>query len=338
MADQYDGAPGSEGGEIPAAPAPEPADVDISISNTGQRVRAILVALIAVGAAIAAFVWWSGRTAAKEAHEKAREDFRTAHTMGYKDFWTMSQVDVKALKSNQDFEIKVKQIISEDPVRYGNYVKEKCLPILDKALPEYKGITVPSEYADKMSAVAKAAEGLRTSWAEFSDELLKFEDFFKVSKKKLLDKTANDWLGAQQSNDEKYTANAFKYYKLLECVLPDKKIEEIDTIDINMTVKNSCAKAAAKAGWFRRVAYECLPKLAEKNGEPTEAFEAVIKKSRGAERMDHASKFGIEDCLKASRDYVESEIIEEIALAWATYVKAQNELLTAINSELEQFK
>ncbi|MCP4674723.1 MAG: hypothetical protein GY854_04250 [Deltaproteobacteria bacterium] len=331
MSDQIEEVPGSGGG-VPQAPIP--ADDDISISNTGQRVRAILVAIIALGAAGGALFWWTDQNAKIEAHEKARADFQKAHTMGYVDFWTMTQVDIKALKSNQDFETKMKQIISEDPVRYANYIKEKALPIIDKALPEYKGISVPSEYADKMAAMAKAAEGLHGAWDHFADELLKFEVFFKS--KKNLDKAANAWLGAQQYKDDKYTANAFKYFTLLGCILPDQKIEEMETMDINVTVKNSCAKADAKTPWFRRVAYDCLPKLLEKPGEPNDAFAAALEKARGSEMMDHASKFGIEDCLKASRDYLESDIIEEVAKAWANYVVAQNELLKTIDAKLKK--
>ncbi len=333
MSDQMDEFPGAEGG-VPQSPVP--VDDDISISNTGQRIRAILVAIVAVGAAGGALFWWNSQNAKIEAHEKARADFQKAHTMGYVDFWTMTQVDIKTLKSNQDFETKMKQIISEEPVRYANYIKEKALPIINKALPEYQAISVPSEYVDKMAAVSKAAEGLHGAWDHFADELLKFEIYFKS--KKSLDKVANDWLGAQQYKDDKYTANAVKYFALLSCVLPDQKIEDIDTMDINVTVKNSCAKADAKTPWFRRVAYDCLPKLLEKPGEPDDAFKATLEKSRGSERMDHASKFGIEDCLKASRDYLESDIIEKVAKAWADYVVAQNELLKTIDANLKELR
>jgi hypothetical protein len=334
--DQFDEVPGNEGGEDQAAPTADHIDEDIKIHHTGQRVMAIIVALLAVGGAIAAIMWWQGQKAAVESHEKVKAEFSRVHTKGYTDFWIATQVDVKEMKTNEDFELKLKAMISEDPVRYGTYIKEKALPVIDAALPEYKAITVPAAYADKMEAMVKAAEGLREAWSGFSDELLKFEDYYKG--KKLLDKCGNAWLGAQQSKDEKYQAKAYKYFKLLGCVLPDQKVEELDTTDINLTIKDSCAKADVKTAWFRRVAYECLPRLAEEAGEPDEAYEAALKKSRGAERMDHASKFGIEDCLKSSRDFLESDIIQAVALAWASYVKAQNELLAAIKAELEKLR
>ncbi|MCP4606759.1 MAG: hypothetical protein GY847_40675 [Proteobacteria bacterium] len=332
--DQPDEFSEQEAGGIPQAQAQAFDDVDIKVSNTGQRIRAILVALVAVVAAGTAIYWWSSKTAAIEGHEKARIDFQRVHTAGYVDFWTMTQIDLKLLKSNQDFEIKMKQIMKDGPVRYSKYVKEKCLPIIDGALPKYKSVTVPSEYADKMDAVSTAAEGLRNAWAGFSDELLKFEGYFKG--KKSLDKTSSAWLGAQQSDDDKYTLDAFKYFKLLGCVLPDKKIEELDTSEINNVINESCRKD--KAAWFRRVAYDCVPKLLENAGNPSEAYATTLEKSRESERMDHASKFGIEDCLKKSRDSMESEMIEGVALAWANYVKAQNSLLSTIDSKLKELR
>ncbi len=332
--DQFGGVPGPEGGSIPEAPVPEPADVDIKISNTGQRMRAILVVVIAVVAVIVAIVWYSGQKAEIERHEKARADFQKAHTAGYVDFWSKSQVDIKLLKSNRDFDLKMKQIISDGPVAYANYVKEKCLPILDKTLPEYKSVTVPSEYADKMTAVTKATEQMRDAWSAFSDELLKFEDYYKG--KKLIDKAANAWFGAQQSSDDKYKLDAFKYFKLLECVLPNKKIQEIKITDLNYTVAESCR--TDKAAWFRRVAYECVPNLVGKGEEPNEAFAKAIEASHGEDRMDHSSKFGIEDCLKSTRGELEGEIIETLAVAWADYIKAQNALLSIIDEKLKELR
>ena len=332
--DQIGGVPGPEGGDMQAATAPEPGDVDIRISNTGQRVRAIAVVVIAVIAIVVVVVWYSGQKAEIERHEQARVDFQKAHTAGYLDFWSKTQVDIKTLKSNMDFELKMKQILSDGPVAYANYVKEKCLPILDQALPTYKSVTVPTEYADKMSAVTKATEQMRDAWNSFSDELLKFEKYFKG--KKMLDKTANAWFGAQQSNSEKYKLDGFKYFRLLECVMPGKKIEEIKTTDLNYTVLESCR--TDKAGWFRRVAYECLPGLLAKAEEPNDAFATALEGSRGEERMDHSSKFGIEDCLKSTRGELESEIIEKLAVAWADYVKAQNALLGEIDGRLKALR
>jgi len=308
-------------------------DEDTKITNTGQRIRAIVVAVVAIAAAIGAVVWWNMQKAEAQRHADARAAFQKAH-VGYTDFWKKADIDIKGFKSNRDFELRMKQILTDDPVRYARFTKEESLPILDKALPAYKSITVPQDYAEQMDGMVKAVENLRGAWNDFADELLKFDLFFKG--KKELNKAADAWLGAQQSNDPKYQTKAFKYFKLLGCVLPDKEISEIETTELNSVVQNSCVKD--KSAWFRRIAYECLPTLLEKAGKPNEGFAKTIKASRGAERMDHSSKFGIEDCLKSTRGSMEEEMIESIALAWAGYVKAQNELLNAIDAKIKEFK
>jgi hypothetical protein len=308
----------------------------VMISNTGQRVWAILVAVVAVIAAAVAITWYVGRQNEIASHKKAKEGFQKAHNMGYVDFWTKTRVDIKELKSNEEFELKMKQLISGDPVKYGKYIKEQCLPLIDRALPEYKAVEVPGAYADKMNAVTKAAEKIRESWNSFADELLKFEGLFKGKEK--LDKTADAWFGAQQSDNDKYKIDAFKYFKLLECVLPDQKIEEISVLDINGAIRDSCIGSDKRAAWFRRVGYECIPGLLEDAGEPNDSFAATIAASRKEDRMDSSSKFAVEDCLDSSRDWLESELIEPLALSWAGYVKAQNDLLDAIKAKVEKLK
>lgn len=312
---------------------PDPLE-DVKISNTAQRVRAILVVVIVVIAAGAFFFWYSNRQKEIARHDAVKAEFQKAHVAGYSDFWVKAKVDIKGFKNNMEFETRMKQITTDDPVRYAKYLKEECLPIIDTALPKYKAIAVPLGYADKMDGVIKAFVELRESWSSLANDLQKYEMYFKG--KAQLDPVANAWLGAQQSNAEKHKANAYKYYRLLGCVLPDKKISELETTEINNAIQESCR--TDKTDWFRRVAFECLPNLLEKSGDPEAEFDVALKKSRKAERMDHNSKFGIEDCLETTRDDVESAIIERVAKAWAGYVSAQNSLLSAIDSALKELR
>ena len=77
--DLDDGAPGTE---EEAAPAPLPADdVDVKISNTGQRVRAILVAIIAVVAAVAAIYWYTQKQQEIQRHEDVKAAFAVAFAL-----------------------------------------------------------------------------------------------------------------------------------------------------------------------------------------------------------------------------------------------------------------
>jgi hypothetical protein len=334
--DQFDGTPGDDNQEE-QAPAPAPGDDDINISNTGQRVRAILVLLVVLAAGGGFFYWYSNHQKEIAVYEDARTAFQEAHNLVYVAFWKKTQVDIKKMKSNEDFELRMKQFISsDDPMGYSEHLKTEALKVIKDGLPKYKNITVPTGYSDKMDAITKSIVELRDAWSSFADELAKLGPYFKNKKK--LNNVANSWLGSQQSKDEKHLEDSIRYFKLLQCILPGKKIDEIETADINWTIKDSCSKAAEKANWYRRVAYDCFPKIGDDPGEPSESYTATIAKAREAETMDHASKFGIEDCLKSSRDFIDTEMTEKIAVAWANYVKAQNDFLDSIDSKLEEIR
>lgn len=322
-------------GGMPVSPVGGGEDIqDVKITNTGQRVRAIAVVVLALAAAAGYFYWYSQKQAEIARYEQARTDFQTAHAKGYTSFWDDAQVNVKEMKTNEDFALRIKQIISEQAVGYANHLKESSIPILDKALPDYKGINVPSEFVEKTNAVTKSYEALRESWNGFADELLRLDKYYTAKKK--LEKVANAWLGAQQSGEEKYFKEAYSYYVLMECVLSGKNLGEIELAEINNTIQDSCLNNRSE--WFARVAFDCMPKLLESQGDPNEAFTALLEKAKGAEKVDFSSKFGIEDCLKTCRTKFDNGIIEKLAVAWAGYVKSQNDFLAAMDTKLKEIR
>ena len=129
---------------------------------------------------------------------------------------------------------------------------------------------------------------------------------------------------------------------MLRCIFgKDKKWKDFqsnDEYEVSMEteVMNTCAKAAEKAEWFRRVAFECVPKLLSGPGESDADFEAAVAAFK--EVNDTTSKMGIDTCLKKSRSYFESEAIGKLGRPWAEYVKAQNALLDAVDANLEKLK
>jgi hypothetical protein len=130
--------------------------------------------------------------------------------------------------------------------------------------------------------------------------------------------------------------DAVKYFKVLQCIFKDQKIPELDYESMESEVTATCAAAAAKPEWFRRVAFECLEILTGTAGAPDDAFNAAIKASEKA--FDTTSKFGIDTCLKKSREYFESEEFVKLAVPWMEYIKAQNELLAAIDSKIKSLQ
>ncbi len=334
-------------GEVSLGDAPPVAsagldDPELKVSNTGAKVGAIVVVLIIVAAVVGVLVYLQGKQAEVEKHEAVKAAFRDAHVKGYTEFWKKVQVDVKGMKSNAEFEARMRQVTSA-PVAYAKHVKENALPIIDNAMPDYKGMIAkaPKEYHEQINALIAAMEDLRKQWNDFAGEYVKFEDYARAHKK--LETASSHWLGWQQKpGTEKWKYNAIKYVRMLRCIIGKSKswkdFASDDEYEISMEteVMNTCAKAAEKPEWFRRVAFECLPKLLSGPGEADEDFEAAVAAFK--EVNDETSKLGIETCLKKSRPYFESEVIGKLGKPWAEYVKAQNALLDAVDANLEKLK
>lgn len=324
---------GSPDGQVPLPTS----DAEVSISNTGQRTVAIIVVLILLGGLGAGLYWWMGKQEQIARHEAVRAAFDNAHRVGYVAFWSKSQIDVKAMKTNADFEMRMHRILSDNPVRYSKHLEAQAISVLEKALPEYKKIEAPSEYADKVAGVAQAVESMHDSWKAFASEIGRYKLYLEAKSK--LSEHGDQWFGAQQSNDAKYTAKAQRYFAMLRCVMKDKNIAEIVPNEVSSAIQDSCLND--KQGWFRRAAFECLPSLL---ADPSEADKAeytttlaAFRKS-GAERLDHNSVFGIESCLDDGRSALEAELIESLAKTWHDYVVAQNALLDSIETKLKELR
>jgi hypothetical protein len=343
--DNQDGAAGGGIPEAPAGPPPTSGGTDVKISNTGQRVRAILVVLIVI--AIAAVVLWLYHSKQQEVerYEKLRADFSEVHNTGYSAFWKESQVDIKEMKTNQDFEARLKEILGATAVAYSKHMQENALPILAKALPKYAEITAPNEVADKAAAktyadlvkdVSDAAAGLHEAWNGFADEVAKYETFLEARKK--LDKAGNSWLGAQgDPENEKFKKPAIQYVALVKCILADKGVVfEIEPQALSGKLEETCD--VELPAWWRRVTDECMPKLLDKTLQADAVYTQTLEVYGKAELPDTKSVFGIKACIDRARDGFESEIIENIAKAWATYVKAQNSLLSAVDTKLDELR
>jgi hypothetical protein len=327
--------------DVPSGNAPMPTDLssaddDIAVSNTGSKVAAIVVVVIIIAAVVGVLVFLQRKQGEVEKHEAVKAAFQAAHNKGYVEFWKKVQVDVKGMKSNTEFEARLRQVTS-DPVRYAKHIKENGLPIIDNAIADYKAISAnaPKEYDEYVKALVTAMEDLRKEWAAFASEYVKFEDFAKANEK--LETASSHWLGWQQNpGSEKWKYNAVKYVRVLRCIFgPQKQWKDFEyTMETEVT--NTCAKAAEKPEWFRRVAFECLPKLLGGPAEADADFEAAVAAFK--ESNDTTSKLGIDTCLKKSRPDFESEAIGKLGKPWAEYVKAQNSLLEAIDTNLEKLK
>ncbi len=318
---------GTEGPGMPEAPVGD----DVRISNTGQRIRAILVLLIALGAGGAAFWWWQGESAKKEAYQKVLDDLTGAHNAGWVAFWKETKIPVEELKNNEAFALRVKEIIASTPVAWGKHVQEKALPVLEASLEKYSSMTAPGEIGPLAEDVAKAAKNLHGAWKAFAAEIAGYEEFLAANK--ALEPSGNAWLGAQQEpENDKFKVKAINYTKFAQCILADSAdMAAIVPQDLGGKLEDSCA--TDRPAWFRRVKADCMPKLNEKSPKADDAYAKILEAYGKAEMPDTKSVFGILTCLRETRELAEGELIESIALPWAEYLKAKNALIQAVKEK-----
>lgn len=311
-----------------------PAGDDVKFSNTGQRVIAILVVLIVIGAAGAAIWWWQGETSKKERYQSVMDDLTLAHRGGWTAFWKETRIPIDELKNNEEFNLRVREIVSTTPVAYGKHIQEKALPVLEKSLERFNALTAaPGELGPMGEEVEKSIRQLLDVWKAFAAEFSGYEDF--ITANKTLESAGGGWLGAQQDPDnEKFRTRAINYTRLIQCILADSAdMADIEPVELGDKIEDTCA--TNRADWFRRVKADCMPMLNEKNPQPDETYNRVLQAYRKAEMLDHKSVFGIVNCIRDCRQAAEGELIEAIAVPWFEYLKTRNALHQALREKLK---
>ena len=346
MNDQFNEDPtqnSPETDEQPTAPQTEAsvtADVgdDIDISNKGQRMVALLVVIVLVAAGIGGFIFFSSKQSKIDALDQLKSDFATEHNAGYEEFWKAARLDLDVMKTNVDFEAKITEYLSVSSIAYNRHLKEKAIPILEGALPKYRGLEAAGIMIPELKANFRALEKLLETWNSFTNEVAMYESYLDNRSK--LTEMSEQWAGAQsQPKEEKFRPGAAKYLKTMNCILAQKKqsVIDFDPVDLSLRLKDTCAIADEQAGWFRRVAFECLENIG-KAVTPDIIFEETVKKYSKEDGLNQDTKsvFAINNCLDLSRKAFESELSNSVVKAWMEYSKTKNELLKAIDARKEE--
>jgi hypothetical protein len=323
MADQF-----TDNG-MPEAPIGGGGDDDVTISNTGQRIRVILVLIVLVAVGIGVMMHMNKKRDQEAAIEKVKTDFAALHNGGYKAFWKSARLELDTMKSNADFEGKIKEYLNITSVQYAEHIKKTAIPILEELAPKYRNIEAPNALVPEVGEVADAVEALLAAWRKFSTEIDMYKGYLENLNK--LETAGDQWFGAQSDpKKEEYVEMGVRYVNVVHCILKNQTLMEHEPIDLSFRVADTCAIADEQAEWFRRVAFGCLDRLGGEPVVPDELYNEIIKKYNKADPHDTKSKFAIINCLKLARSSYESELSDEIALAWANYTKAQNALIAAI--------
>jgi len=313
-------------------------DENIQVSNTGQRIRAIVgVIIVLVGAGIGIY-FWMGSQKELEKHKNVLAAFTAAHTKDYFGFWTKAQIVSANLDNSAEIESQLLKIIRKTPVGYGKLLKNQALPIFDEGMADFQAIQAPPAYADKLKAVVEAYRSLGDAVKSVSDELIMLDSYLESEVK--LNRLNNAWFNAQTWDDPQYHPEAFRYYKLLRCLLNDRKLGDMAPLDIAAAVTKRCADENDKAGLFRLVAFGCYPALLSAAAEPDQEFKDTLAayykifKGKSEDKVDGTSKDALVECMKTSRVEFENDLVGKLKKGWEDYSKARKEFLDANNAAI----
>jgi len=132
------------GDGMPEAPINSSGDDDIAISNTGQRIRLILVVIAIIAVGVGVMMYMNKQKARTEALDKVKTDFAALHNGSYKAFWKTAKLELDTMKSNADFEGRIKEYLELTSVKYAEHIKKNAIPILEEAVPKFKSIETPA--------------------------------------------------------------------------------------------------------------------------------------------------------------------------------------------------
>jgi len=311
---------------------------DMKVSNAAQRVRVIIaIAVIAVAAIVGVIVFMKS-AGDIEAHKAARAAFEDAHKKGAVAFWKKARIEMASFKDASEFNSKVLKAMHKSLVKYAKLINLEALPILDGALPYYQAVKAPEAYADKQAAVIAAYKAMRDEASNFAGQLLMIDGLLEAKTK--LRRMNDAWFNAQTWEDPQYGVEAFRYYKLLSCLLEGRPLIEIAPADLMAEVQKGCSEK--KDAWFKRAALECFPVLVAADAPPDAVYNETIAayRKKGAEKkasedapslIDETSMDAVNLCVEDCQREFEVALVAKLKSAWDNYEAARKAFIEANN-------
>jgi hypothetical protein len=315
---------------------------DMKVSNTAQRVRVIVgVAVVVVAAAIGLVVFMNSARDT-EAHKAARAAFDDAHKKGSAAFWVKAHIETASFKDASEFNTQVLKAMHKSLVKYAQLLKGEALPVLDSGLAGYQAVKAPDAYKDKLAAVIDAYKAEREAVSNFAGQLLMIDGLLEAKTK--LRRMNDAWFNAQTWEDPQYGVEAFRYYKLLSCLLEGRPLIEVPAVDLMGEVSKGCSEK--KDAWFKHAALECFPALVAADQQPDTTYNATVaayrakgveKKPEGVESLiDETSADAIGACVEDCQREFEYVLVAQLKTAWDKYEAARKAFLDANNTALGQ--
>jgi len=320
---------GVPGGAVPAGD--DQGIEDIKISHTGSKSAVIIVFILIIAGAIYAWMHWQGVKAERERHEKVKKDFQAAHVEGYMPFWETCRITTSEIKTNQDMIARLKKLAVGSEEAYGRYIREKCLPHWESALPLYKGVSGPDQYNEVLQKLVTDVEAMQKVWKELSVFLEKTPERDKY--KKQVSESGNKWLAYQQGIDEKKSMiPSDQYVHLMQCILGDKVLTEINVDVLQDELRGTCSKDPVM--WYARIRKDCYPVYDKLEMSSDDLLKSALKTFATPQSVDQTSVFGVTDCIKKAEEQSLEEHLTKVTKSWVAYLKDMHKFDKMVEASL----
>lgn len=324
---------------------------DLKVKRGGGPVIAVLFIIIALGAAGAAVWYFMLREDPGLAHEQFRtEVFGVVHNQYYDPFWTcaLGGVPLSNFKNNAELVARIQVPAKQGPAAAAANAErlktsENCLPLLSKAIPEYRAIKTnpetPAEYHPMIDEIATSLESIEGAWNSYAAFHTGAAGRNEYRERVL--KRGGDWIRYVSATEERIVknltpvqgTNAVAYAHFIQCALGETSYtsfttegEEIET-SAQYKVADHLELGCDNGGEaFVAKLNACKSHLfAVEGNEIDDAFEEVVAHwiKQG---VDTQSGAPITQCLERAEKAQAQAVAENVAKAWYDFTKAYNKL------------
>jgi hypothetical protein len=324
---------------------------DLKVKRGAGPVVAVLLLLVAIGG-IGAAVWYF---AFKEDPAFVHENFRTqifgtVHNQYYDPFWTcaLGGQPLSNFKNNTELVARIQL-----PAKQGSAVaklnaeriksSDNCLPLLAKAIPEYRAINTnpetPAEYQPMIEELATNLEGIQTAWTEYADFHAVSADREEFRERIL--KRGADWIRYVEKTRDKAVrdltdvqkTNGAAYCNFVQCVLGDTPytsfVTEGDELETSAQYKVADhLELACDNGGAAYIAKLQACRVSLFSADGNEVTKAIDEAAAHWAKQDLDTQSGapIFECLERNEESQGKAVAVNIAKAWYDFTKSYNKL------------
>lgn len=285
-----------------------------------RRMRGVAVGLMIIGAVAA--MLWRGNT--RKAERKQVADFYLALRQVYDgqvvEFWKCVTRGAQLPETNLQLSTSIEEAFRKAPKGYLIHLRDRCLPMAEKAPGELRAVRAPEPVAEPLHAYANALAGVAQASLGFAKELQTMAETAELDAKVLA-------LGGTYHYADADSADTYAYDQFLRCAIPGYDAMQ----DMQPVLEFLFSVLKDPAGHVARWRQECEPALADTGkATPHARYKEKLEKFSADPREVQA----FTDCFRKADDKARQKRLEPLEQAWFAQAQSWEALKGSIKNVL----